>query len=194
MRITLLGLVFLAACGGNSRNGPDASGPPDDASGGGGGAACGGPMLLSCAATEYCDYADNGCGIGDRTGTCKPRPDKCPLILARPTCACDGQIYQGDCIAYRAGVDLNAHGTCDLPQGSFACGYVQCTLANSYCERLPQASAADAYTCIGLPAACTAQPATCMCLAGETCGKTCAGNATVGLTLTCPTASQVTAD
>lgn len=187
MRITLLGLVLLAACGGNSHSGPDASGPTGDASGGGGGS-CGGPAHLACGTAEYCDYADNGCGIGDRTGTCKPRPDLCPLILARPTCACDGKIYQGECDAYQAGVDLNAHGTCTLPAGSFACGYVQCPLASSYCERLPQASAADVYTCIALPAACTAQPATCECLAGETCGKTCAGNATVGLTLTCPTA------
>lgn len=182
MRITLLGVVFLAACGGTGRGGPDASGTGDAPSGGG--ATCGGVTHLPCGPTEYCDYADNGCGIGDRTGTCRPRPAACPASLALLTCGCDGRVYGGDCGVYMNGVDLNAHGTCDVPQGLFACGYVQCSLADTYCERTPRPSTSDAYTCLGLPP-CTGAPS-CACLGTAPCGNACTGNATVGLTLTCP--------
>ena len=78
MRLPLLGLVFLLACGGSSHGPADASGPGDGSSGGGGDP-CGGRMASACSATEYCDYPDNGCGMGDQTGTCKPRPDVCPV-------------------------------------------------------------------------------------------------------------------
>src|SRR5215468_9249428 len=109
MRITLLSLVFLAACSGSSRSGtPDATG--GDATGDGQpvGAACGGITHKLCGATEFCDFADNGCGIGDQTGTCKPRPGACPLaIVATPTCACDAKVYNGECDANAAGFDLN---------------------------------------------------------------------------------------
>src|SRR5215468_256481 len=105
MRIHLLGLVFLLACGGSSSHSTsDASGPGDGAVGDGAvgdgqpsGSACGGITHLPCSATDYCDYTDNGCGVGIMTGTCKPRPDVCPLnaanppIAATPTCACDGK-------------------------------------------------------------------------------------------------------
>src|SRR5215470_9215124 len=109
MRLPMLGFVFLLACGGSSHGASDA-GPGDGTPGDGfpGGAGCGGFSGTRCSATEYCDYADNGCGIGDRTGTCKPRPDVCPLnatgaappaVIATPTCACDGKIYGSECDA-----------------------------------------------------------------------------------------------
>ena len=182
MRTIFLGL-FLVACGGSHTN-PDGQVPGDGASDGASGAVCGGFSHVACGATEYCDYADNGCGIGDKTGICKPRPQTCPLIAGRPICACDGNVYVGECPAYMNGFDLDVHGTCAVPKGAFACGYTQCDLLTQYCLREPHAAAADTYSCVALPAAC-ASP-TCACLANERCGNACTGNATVGLTLMCP--------
>lgn len=193
MRITLLGLVFLLACGNGSRSASDASG--DGAAGGSGsGSVCGGFAHTPCSATEYCDYADNGCGIGDQTGTCKPRPDLCPVnatgaappaIVATPTCACDGQIYGNDCDAFRAGFDINAHGTCDVPTGDFACGDTQCILASQYCRRQPHTTGPDTFSCVALPAACTSNQG-CACLQSQPCGTSCTGGAAAGMTLSCP--------
>jgi len=183
MRTIFLGLVFLVACGSSHTN-PDGHVSGDGTSDGASGAVCGGLAHVACGATEYCDYADNGCGIGDKTGICKPRPQTCPLIAGHPICACDGNVYVGECPTYMNGVDLDAHGTCAVPKGSFACGYTQCDLLTQYCLREPQAAAADRYSCVALPAAC-ASP-TCACLANERCGNACTGSATVGLTLTCP--------
>lgn len=181
MRIAWLGFVFLVACGGGGRGSPDAQGGDG---GGGTGAACGGLAGGRCSASEYCDYTDNGCGVGDTSGTCKARPAACPLIAAMPTCACDGNVYAGSCAAYAAGVDLNAHGTCDVIAGRFACGYTQCDLASQYCQRDPQRGAPDTFTCMPL-GSCSGTP-TCACLASQPCGNACAGDARVGLTLTCP--------
>lgn len=199
MRITLLGLAFLLACGGSSSHGASDAGPGDAVGDGQpGGSVCGGFAHTPCSATEYCDYADNGCGIGDQTGTCKPRPDVCPLnaassetgpaIAATPTCACDGTIYGGECDAARAGVDLNAHGTCDVPAGRFACGYTQCTLAIQYCQRQPHTTGPDTFSCVALPMACSGNQG-CACLQTQPCGNACGGTSAAGLTLTCaPTA------
>lgn len=199
MRLPLLGLVFLLACGGSSHGPSDASGPgdgdgaPGDGSSGSGGSVCGGFAHTPCSATEYCDYADNGCGIGDQTGTCKPRPDVCPVnatgaappaLVATPTCACDGKIYGSACEAARVGFDVNAHGTCDVPAGSFACGTTQCLVATQYCRRQPHTTGPDTFSCLGLPSGCSGNQG-CTCLASQPCGTACAGTAAAGMTLTC---------
>jgi len=194
MRIPWLGLMFLVACGGSSHTTSDASGDGaiGDGSSGGGGGACGGLLHTECSATEYCDYADDGCGIGDQTGTCKPRPDVCPVnlgavqtIVATPTCACDGMTYGNSCDAARAGFDVNAHGTCTVSAGHFACGDTQCTVATQYCRDQPHASGPDTFSCAPLPAACSTTPG-CDCLQSLPCGNRCAGTAAAGLTLSCP--------
>lgn len=187
-------LVLLAACGSSRGNAPvDAPGGGDAAGDGASGSACGGFAHIACSATEYCDYADNGCGIGDQTGTCKPRPDTCPLsaasgassgIVSTPACGCDGKTYASDCFAYMAGVDLDAHGICPIDSTKFACGYTQCDLATQYCRREPHPGAAETFTCVALPAACSGG-ASCPCLAGERCGTACTGDARLGLTVTC---------
>jgi hypothetical protein len=211
MRITLLCLVLLAACGGSGRSPTADAASPGDAAGDGSpgsGSACGGFAHLPCSATQYCDYADNGCGIGDQTGTCKPRPAMCPLATpaapaapiamtaaaaiaapAVPTCACDNQVYGGECDAHVSGVDLNAHGTCPLDAAHFACGYTQCALATQYCRREPHTTGPETFTCAALPQpACSGTPS-CACLSGERCSSACTGDARAGLTLACaPTA------
>jgi hypothetical protein len=194
MRLPLLGLVFLLACGGSSHSASDA-GPGDGASddgSSGGGSVCGGFAPKSCSATEYCDYADNGCGVGDMTGTCKPRPDLCPVsatgeppaIVATPTCACDGTVYGSECDANRAGFDVNAHGTCNVPPGQFACGSTRCLIANQYCRRQPHAKGPDTFSCLALPSACSGNQ-DCACLQSQPCGNSCAGTSAAGMTLTC---------
>jgi hypothetical protein len=194
MRIPLLGLVFLLACGGSSHSTSDA-GPGDGASGdgssGGTGTMCGGLVPRQCAATEYCDYPDNDCGIGDQIGICRTRPQVCPLsatgapaLVAMPTCACNGMVYGGECDAYRAGADLDAQGGCDLPAGEFACGYLQCLIGKQYCRRQPHTTGPETFACLALPAACSGTPG-CACLASEPCGTSCTGSSGAGMTLAC---------
>ena len=168
-------LVGLVACGGGHGNGND---------GGDGNALCGGIAAKQCSATEYCDYGNNSCGMGDQSGTCKPRPEACPLIIGLPACGCNNTVYTSKCVAYMHGADLNPRGTCAAPSGWFTCGYTQCQLSTSYCVHERHPPAADTYRCAELPA-CASQPPTCACLAGEPCGTACTGDAAVGLTLTC---------
>lgn len=173
MRITLLALGLLVACGDNHHPRPD-----------GGPQLCGGLAGRPCGATEFCDFANNSCGSGDQSGICKPRPEICTLIFD-PVCACDGKSYGNECQANNAGGDLNAKGTCEVPPGLFECGFRQCDLQAQYCLHESHGSEPDTFTCEALPA-CGSQPPTCACLAGERCGGACSGNGSLGLTLTCP--------
>jgi hypothetical protein len=188
MRIRLLGLVFLAACGSSSSRtstNPDAAGDGPVTSGDGGtrGVACG-TGQAPCPATQYCDYADNVCGVSD-TGACMPRPDVCPAVFGAPVCGCDGQVYASACTAARGGTDLNARGTCPPSAGRFDCGYDQCQIASEYCHHERKATGGDTYACAALPAACAGTPS-CACLKSEACGTMCTGDPATGLTLTCP--------
>lgn len=76
------------------------------------GETCGTIAGIHCAADEYCDYANNQCGIADGAGTCKPRPEVCTDIY-QPTCACDGKVYSNECDAASHGVDVSANGSCE---------------------------------------------------------------------------------
>jgi len=101
-------------------------------------------------------------------------------------CACDGKVYDGQCSAAVAGSDLDVRGTCPVPDGSFACGYVQCKKLTQYCEHTPgTGGAADTYACKADPS-CASQFPTCACLANEPCGSMCTGDSATGLVLTCP--------
>jgi len=188
MRMTLLGLCLLIACGGDDgvpNSGPDAA-IPVDASGSIDGAmtrSCGGFANLKCKADELCDYADNTCGVADGAGTCKPRPVACPLLVEHKVCGCDAKVHASECAAYIDGSDLSANGACDKVAGTFACGYLLCNLGQEYCRREPHPDAAETFTCVAL--LCADTPS-CGCLANERCGDACTGDNTAGLTLTCP--------
>ncbi len=195
MRLAWLAPVLLLACGGSDEVIPDPGGPIDaegvpidgpSTDGGGTGADCGGIGGLTCADTHYCEYAENTCGSSDELGTCQPRPAG-PCTATEPVCGCDGAVHDSDCDAQLAGVDVNDAGGCTAPADTFACGHGFCSLAADYCERQLSdvGGTPDSFSCQTLPGPCGATP-DCACLAAEPCGASCAGDATVGLTLTCP--------
>ncbi len=149
-------------------------------------AACGGLQGLTCEAGAYCDFEPNGCGGDDDMGICKPSPEGCDLNY-QPVCGCDGQVHGNECGAYSAGVDINMWGSCTPPQAMFSCGPWFCDLPYSYCEVQISdvVGVGNTYSCKPLLKDCKPTPS-CECLASEPCGFQCKGNATEGLTLTCP--------
>lgn len=191
MRIPIVGLIFLVACGGDGRGGADAA--TGDASGGDATTDSPGPSVTCgqarCPTTEYCDYTANHCGaVVGEAASCLDRPAACPLnagaaiVADDPACGCDGRLYSNSCFAAIDGVDLDASGHCDLAAGAFRCGYTQCRLANQYCVHEQEPGGDDVYRCQPLPSTCTG----CACLADQPCGDACSGDTAAGLTLTCP--------
>ncbi|MBX7077769.1 MAG: hypothetical protein K1X88_01195 [Nannocystaceae bacterium] len=126
---------------------------------------------LTCSASEYCDWIANSCGAAEfDEPTCTPVPDGCPGVDEDPVCGCDGVVYTGECAAALLGVDVDAAGGCEAPQGLQPCGYKFCDPATSYCnwsvsDVLPSP---DGYACVPLPGSC-GDVADCACLAGEPC-------------------------
>ena len=192
-------LVALASCGGGDAT-PQADGGPGTDGGrtadagvpdgpGGPDAApapvCGGLLGATCAATEYCDYPTDSCGVADQTGSCRTRPDACPAIVM-PVCACDGMTYANACEAAAAGHDLSAGGGCPAPAGTFACGTTFCAVGTHYCQAGTggRFDAPPSFTCLPIPAGCGASQ-TCSCFSGETCGNMCTQDAAGNVTLTC---------
>ncbi|MBK9036988.1 MAG: hypothetical protein IPL61_38015 [Myxococcales bacterium] len=192
----ILAATLLVACGGDDERVPidaaptvDATATPIDAAPDApSGTVCGGLAGAACGPTEYCDFAGNTCGSTDETGVCAPRPVGCPdLLIAIPTCGCDGVVYSSPCDALAAGADLDASGSCPVPAGAFACGYAQCDLRTGYCRHdlSDVVGEPDTFTCVAVPS-CPSEFPTCACLAGEPCGDACTGVGATGLTLTCP--------
>ena len=180
----------LAGCvgtgGGSGGGGTGGTAGTAGTGGSGGGGECGGIAGKTCADSEYCDYALDDCGADDGLGECKPRPEACPDIYS-PVCTCAGTVSGNDCDAYGTGQDLSIAGGCTAPDGMFGCGYGFCDKATQYCQRTTSdvVGFPDSYGCQELPAACSPGPATCDCLAAESCGAMCS-EADGGFTLTCP--------
>jgi Kazal-type serine protease inhibitor domain len=73
---------------------------------------CGGIAGIPCGEKEWCDFPSGAaCGIGDRFGTCRPRPEVCPKSFI-PVCGCDGKTYPGSCEAAQQGVSTAHAGVC----------------------------------------------------------------------------------
>jgi hypothetical protein len=150
----------------------------------------------ACPADQYCAFSPGLCGRGPTPGACRPRPAACGAERSL-VCGCDGVVYENECAAQVAGVDLAVMGGCKATLADWApCGPRFCDVRTSYCEiylsdvfEIP-----TTYNCRLLPAACHppadggAAP-TCDCFpAGTACRSFCGPLPTAGLTgfhLTC---------
>lgn len=72
---------------------------------------CGGHQGKSCSAGDFCEFAENRCGIAWEIGVCTPMPQQCGPEAA-PVCGCDGVTYGNDCQRQRAGVSPAHRGPC----------------------------------------------------------------------------------
>ena len=73
---------------------------------------CGGFAGLRCGDKEWCDFpTGSACGIGDRFGVCRARPEVCPESFI-PVCGCDGKTYGNSCKAAAQGVSTAHAGAC----------------------------------------------------------------------------------
>ncbi|MCA9656327.1 MAG: hypothetical protein H6712_08545 [Myxococcales bacterium] len=122
----------------------------------------------TCAAQEYCEWNANSCGTQDfDEGSCAARPEGCTAD-ENPVCGCDGQVYSNECVANEAGVDVDADGECEAPEGYFRCGYRFCDPQVAYCQLSASdvGGEPDGYTCVQ-PTECS--PIECGCLDAEPC-------------------------
>lgn len=114
-----------------------------------------------CPEGTYCNDFTNGCFQGGAMGTCDP------VTLCNPSglvCGCDGSIYESDCAAFKAGVDLSLSG-CEAPADTFVCGALYCKSHAETCVHYVGFAMYDA--CEKYPPACdpAQQMLTCKCLA-----------------------------
>jgi hypothetical protein len=186
----------LPRCGGTVAGSIDAgflaSGgawPGSGPGGGGAGAAvsCGARLGDTCAANQFCDFPDDKCGATDRTGTCRPIPQECPLLY-QPTCGCDGKLHGNECETGFARTDVSTL-ECPAPPDLFSCGPRFCSKGREYCRKDPSdvASEPDGYSCLALPTSCTSNPPpTCACLQGDASFPLCTADAEGNLTVVYP--------
>jgi hypothetical protein len=132
----------------------------------GGGMACG--KVNGCpSSTDYCAFPLQNCGTGDDMGTCEPKPLDCSGVPTMAVCACDGKTYDNACLAELAGTDVNGHGGCPAPAGTFSCGTGYCQTDQELCAYSLQAPVP---ACMPLPASCLPPNAdVCSCLANAFC-------------------------
>jgi hypothetical protein len=148
-----------------------------------------------CGPDEYCAFQPGLCGKGKRPGTCRPRPTTCADVPYSPVCGCDQKIYDDECAARAAGVDLAVMGGCGTRLANWIpCGKRLCDVRKDYCAiylsdvfELP-----TDYFCRPLPPSCLpgdGAARTCACFPPDTpCLAFCGPMPTTGLSgfhLTC---------
>lgn len=78
---------------------------------------CGGQQGDTCEADEFCKLSRKAaCGALDMPGYCAPRPSLCDEEEEdEQVCGCDGQSYDNECLANRAGTSVRKLGRCTDP-------------------------------------------------------------------------------
>jgi hypothetical protein len=142
-----------------------------------------------CGPDQYCVFQPGLCGKGQKPGVCRAKPGACPAEVFAPVCGCDAKIYDSECAARSAGIDLAVMGRCGgrMPDW-IPCGKQFCNVRRDYCA-IYLSDVFDLptdYFCRPLPAAClpadgSAHP-TCDCFPGDTpCRSFCGPMVTEGL-------------
>lgn len=123
---------------------------------GGRGTPCVTHLDPACGDGEFCDFPDNLCGLG-AIGVCTPRPTDCERTIFESTCACNGLVWENECVVMANGFDPDDAGGCITPPETYACGSHICRVGMEYCRIgiSDVGGEPDSYECIASPARCT---------------------------------------
>jgi hypothetical protein len=87
-----------------------------------------------CSEGEYCAFEPPLCGKGKKPGACRARPATYADSAFTPACGCDGRVYDNECAAHAAGVDLAVTGGCGTRMPDWIpCGKRFCDVRKDYC-------------------------------------------------------------